>query len=536
MVMVDFLVFVFTLVYLPSKEVVAAASQQNFDVSLSNGTLPSTSVNNGERMLENAGWTPMNYPNPILNPDLCRVPPGDENKHIKLCDPDNVIQSESKLVALTVALNNFKMWNSVTCSQGGRGIHKRMKPVNLSYQPGSNMLRSNSAARHETSIELENKKDGSYNKTLTDYHHKSILEDSGEGIDMPIEIAVAIMKKMDVRTILNIARYYEFEDMNDAISEAAQYFATVLRQNWRVGVTYTESKIAIDKNYSTCGSAGVLIFISEDDRVCYVSASDTVQRVLTDWRIQDSINDAKPFLRRGEYVWSIQQMLGDFENYIIVGKPTLEEKWYDYSKRYGFISLLSISMFCFGLWTEASERYYKRQRFDDRSKMNEEETAQARFLQREFGTFSCPICLCPYQQPTSPTENGEPAIPTIGSDGKPLKLLRCGHSFDVSCWKNWIESGKGDLSTCPICRQDLRGHRSSNSLYSRSSENLLSALMERNSHQSYRSNRSSRSRRVRSDTRISDLLEGNNRHYRYGAIVSQNEYDDEVQPNNQSDI
>ena len=105
MVMVDFLVFVFTLVYLPSKEVVAAASQQNFDVSLSNGTLPSTSVNNGERMLENAGWTPMNYPNPILNPDLCRVPPGDENKHIKLCDPDNVIQSESKLVALTVALN-----------------------------------------------------------------------------------------------------------------------------------------------------------------------------------------------------------------------------------------------------------------------------------------------------------------------------------------------------------------------------------------------------------------------------------------------
>ena len=48
-------------------------------------------------------------------------------------------------------------------------------------------------------------------------------------------------------------------------------------------------------------------------------------------------------------------------------------------------------------------------------------------------------------------------LPTIGSDGRPLKLLRCGHAFDMTCWEEWIGSGHGDPSKCPICKQDVGG-------------------------------------------------------------------------------
>jgi uncharacterized membrane protein YgcG len=42
-----------------------------------------------------------------------------------------------------------------------------------------------------------------------------------------------------------------------------------------------------------------------------------------------------------------------------------------------------------------------------------------------------------------------------GSDGLPLKLLRCGHVFDQTCWEEWSQSGQGDVTQCPICRSDV---------------------------------------------------------------------------------
>ena len=46
-------------------------------------------------------------------------------------------------------------------------------------------------------------------------------------------------------------------------------------------------------------------------------------------------------------------------------------------------------------------------------------------------------------------------IPIIGSDDKPIKLLRCGHIFDLSCWQMWVDSGTGNPWICPVCRQDI---------------------------------------------------------------------------------
>jgi hypothetical protein len=46
-------------------------------------------------------------------------------------------------------------------------------------------------------------------------------------------------------------------------------------------------------------------------------------------------------------------------------------------------------------------------------------------------------------------------IPLIGTDKLPIKLLRCGHIFDTTCWKIWVDSGQGNPWVCPVCRQDV---------------------------------------------------------------------------------
>ena len=47
-------------------------------------------------------------------------------------------------------------------------------------------------------------------------------------------------------------------------------------------------------------------------------------------------------------------------------------------------------------------------------------------------------------------------IPTVGNDDRPIKLLRCGHIFDMTCWQTWVDSGTGGNPwICPVCRQDV---------------------------------------------------------------------------------
>ena len=50
-------------------------------------------------------------------------------------------------------------------------------------------------------------------------------------------------------------------------------------------------------------------------------------------------------------------------------------------------------------------------------------------------------------------------MPLFGSDNLPLKLLRCGHTLDQTCWKHWVDSsvsnGNGNHLECPICRQEI---------------------------------------------------------------------------------
>jgi len=79
-------------------------------------------------------------------------------------------------------------------------------------------------------------------------------------------------------------------------------------------------------------------------------------------------------------------------------------------------------------------------------------------LQQSYKTDCCPICLeelgshCKDESKRLVDKYG---IPLYGSDGKSLKMLRCGHIFCSCCWKAWVNSGNGNPYSCPVCRRDI---------------------------------------------------------------------------------
>ena len=62
-------------------------------------------------------------------------------------------------------------------------------------------------------------------------------------------------------------------------------------------------------------------------------------------------------------------------------------------------------------------------------------------------------------------------IPIKGADGKRIKMLRCGHIFCETCFKQWVHSGCGNPCNCPVCRQDVGKNPSKRSTSRRSTRN-----------------------------------------------------------------
>ena len=76
--------------------------------------------------------------------------------------------------------------------------------------------------------------------------------------------------------------------------------------------------------------------------------------------------------------------------------------------------------------------------------LSELDRAKAEALRGSYQrTTRCPICF------------EEFSSNVLGSDGRPIQLLRCGHVFDKSCYEEWISSGYGDVTKCPVCRADV---------------------------------------------------------------------------------
>jgi len=302
-----------------------------------------------------------------------------------------------------------------------------------------------------------------------DYSNESVWW-SGKGRSnevraAPIQIAVAMVKKINLQEVFPSDAYYSFEDDENIVNKAAQYFARYLHDEWAVGS-------------AECGQTGILIFISVMDRVCFISTGAAVMPILPWWRLERVITNMKPDLRNKDYNAAILHAINMIAFLLEDGPPTLSDRVEDFLERFGVVIGFALFTFLFASWGEYRDRRKRWVYTEARSRLTQKEVARAKMLQKEYHINVCPICLEEFPRPTTPLLKPDPTksndklspppsekpydlkseesvIAEVGSDGQPIKLLRCGHVFCECCWKCWVNSGQGNPCMCPVCRRDV---------------------------------------------------------------------------------
>mmetsp|Transcript_16356 Transcript_16356/g.30982 ORF Transcript_16356/g.30982 Transcript_16356/m.30982 type:complete len:608 (+) Transcript_16356:1796-3619(+) len=467
-----------------------------------------------------AGWAPSEFPNPLSSPAQCHIDSvvGESSSYTQqgtesgsgstssvstmpkpprllFCDPDGIF-SEEGVIQISQALRNFTSryahgYQHQEVSPPCRYNRKPMRRLNEiqwnnTIHGDDNMERNNGEDIIPLNMDMDENnrilRGGTAWKKIEKRDTLSMVGtsfqfESNQSMIRP-EIAVAIVSKMDLADILHEFTFYTFEDEEDMINDAAQYFASYLHNAWFGRDTLNEEDsggsgsnaglgdgCSCDRDYYVQSEAnGILIFISVADRVCFVSSGSAVASVLPWWRLERIVTDMKDDMRNGDYFHAISSAIENTELLLDEGPPTVSEKTADFLQRFGVILLFSSITFFMAICGEYRDRKKRYEEAEVMSVMDGVERDKARILQREFKTDSCPICLESFQNIRDSSSGFERAmkrvdsygIPVKGNDGNDLKILRCGHVFDYTCWRCWITSNScGDPGICPVCRADI---------------------------------------------------------------------------------
>lgn len=312
---------------------------------------------------------------------------------------------------------------------------------------------------------------------------------------------------MNIHAVLREEQmFYAYGDDDDMVNDAAQIFARSLHNQWwrnrnNKNLKTDESNdagLSIDGErtvqwratvYPESSSSnnrdfGVLIFLSIQDRVCFISTGNAISTVLPWWRLEHIVASMKPDLRHRDYGNAVLTAIDDLSEMLEAGPPTFQDRMHDFLARFGVVIAFALFTFLFGAWGECRDRRKRWQYAELRSQLNSVEREKARLKQKVFQTKSCPICLETFdgeedenddertvstdEEASNRTRAMHPSpslnpirrvdtygIPLNGADRKKIKFLRCGHIFCESCWKNWVHSGHGNPCICPVCRQDV---------------------------------------------------------------------------------
>lgn len=245
----------------------------------------------------------------------------------------------------------------------------------------------------------------------------------------------------------------------DAPEMAAEVFARHVHDTWGVGI-----------DLPNCGGTGVLLFLSIEDRSIFLSKGGGVEHVLTGKRLDRIISKVKPLLGASSYKEAILKVIEELDQYLTDGPPDWTENAAEYSILAVFVSVIGFLAY--------KQKQQSREYARVASHLSELDRTRAEALQGKFQSKSCPICLEDFQQ-CRPVEGQEATANAtdllVGSDGLPVKLLRCGHVFDETCWNEWIRNGRNN-NKCPICKQDVAGSADSRQMARNPSEQSDSLL------------------------------------------------------------
>ena len=260
------------------------------------------------------------------------------------------------------------------------------------------------------------------------------INDAYETNTVEVQFAVALVYRMDLAKSPSNPE------------KAAELLARQVHDKWGVGMD------------TECGGTGILLFLSDRDRTIYISRGSALESVLTDRRLDRTIEHMKPLLKKEQYALAILGALQELDEYLVAGEPRWTERVSDFIVAYlGYAWILAI----FGFLGRSIMKEQKERRDYAKvsSQLNEMDQARAEALQGRFRSKSCPICLEDFTA-ADEQENSKECDPAIlkGSDGLPLKLLRCGHVYCDSCFSEWVCAGHHNkVDKCPICQQDIGG-------------------------------------------------------------------------------
>jgi uncharacterized membrane protein YgcG len=321
--------------------------------------------------------------------------------------------------------------------------------------PGNILSQEDATILEEKILRLEQ-----YSVCDTDNQGKDVEEMEGD-----VQMAVVIVPKMDLSSTATV----HFSTMD----EAAEFHARSIHNMLGVGNVLDPSDSSTKKkcrnllsslpsSSSPSISTGILLFISVQDRSMYISTSNAVQPILTPKRLDIVLETMKEYLRQRDYDKAIQVCVHQIEYYFNNRAPKFLEIYGEYIF---FASILLV----LGLWHKRNERK-SREYAAVHSRLSQIDRDRALVLMGKYTVTSCPICLEDFQQVSSEEEasnststntnhNNDRSAPVekyIGSDGKPIQVLRCGHAFDETCLRNWISRGT-NVQNCPICKEPIAG-------------------------------------------------------------------------------
>eukprot|EP00536_Pseudo-nitzschia_multiseries_P004926 jgi/Psemu1/323669/estExt_fgenesh1_pg.C_870014 len=330
-----------------------------------------------------------------------------------------------------------------------------------------------------------------------------------------ISLAVATVRKMNIQAVLREEQmFYAYGDDDDMVNDAAQIFARSLHTQWwntrnsnsnsnsnnrpdsqkteddepdkkqsdpkeveeepsKHGGWYSNQiSDPVNNNNSKDKDKdfGVLVFLSIQDRVCFISTGNAISTVLPWWRLEHIVASMKPDLRHRDYGNAVLTAINDLAEMLDAGPPTLQDRLHDFLARFGVVIAFALFTFAFGAWGECRDRQKRWQYAEMRSQLNAVDREKARLKQKKFQTTSCGAGVTNEEASGNSGTKGSSSsserkelmtrvdsygIPLNGADRKKIKFLRCGHIFCESCWASWAHSGHGNPCICPVCRQDV---------------------------------------------------------------------------------
>lgn len=262
-----------------------------------------------------------------------------------------------------------------------------------------------------------------------------------ENATFPVQIAVAIVEGME------FLKDDVLCENDDYIEEVTGQFATSLHNKWGIG----EEIIPVDgegiAENKCVGGTGLLVFLSIRDRVAFISVGGALKHLLTNGRIDRIIrNDMREDLKRANYELGLTKGIDAIIELLERGEEPsvcerISEKVFNTK---AIVALLYIFLIGNGALQRRQREKEKRMYAKVAARLSELDRVRANALRGSYQrTASCPICLEEFLS----TE--------FGSDGHRIQLLRCGHVFDKTCYQEWISSGCGDVTKCPVCRADV---------------------------------------------------------------------------------